>query len=229
MPWAEKYRPSDWSDLTGNRAIQRQVKALIERGHIKGYPILKFTGIPGIGKTSLAIIVGNTIKALHKADFELENPWTDIYNMSDKRGIEFIRKLEKKLEYRFYATYILDESDNLTHDAQEALRKVLDKKPDNVCIIIIGNDDSKFTKAIKSRCIEFFFEPLNSEEISQRLGKILEKEGVVIKTKHDVLYQVSLTANGDMRRAINEVEKILTVDNTITDESCELLFGDYFG
>jgi len=228
MPLADDYRPKTWDDLAGNKAIRQTVRRVIERGHTKGYPVLLFIGPPGSGKTSLAKIVGNTIKNYHSKGGQ-GDPFTEMINSSDDRGIGPIRDLQRKLSYRGFATFVLDEGDNLTHDALEASRAILENKGKCKCIILTGNDPTQFTDAVKSRCLVFYFTPLTIDDITRRLEQIVLKEGIHVRTSLDFLSQISLIVNGDMRYAINELEKIINKDNTITDSSCRILFEDLYG
>src|SRR3989338_5258363 len=84
--WTEKYRPSDFSDIKGQKDIVKRVKAFVEQ---KNLPHLMFAGPAGVGKTSLALVIAKKLfKDLwHQNFLEL--------NASDERGIDIIRNKVK--------------------------------------------------------------------------------------------------------------------------------------
>ncbi len=56
--WTEKYRPQSFSDIKGQKEIVEKVKAFVEQ---KNLPHLLFAGPAGVGKTTLALIIGKTM------------------------------------------------------------------------------------------------------------------------------------------------------------------------
>jgi replication factor C subunit 3/5 len=104
---------------------------------------------------------------------------------------------------------ILDEADNMTQAAQNALRRIIEKYTRNVRFCIICNYVSKIIPAIQSRCTRFRFAPLSVDQISNRLQTIITEEGYVywldcrIKITDDGMAGLIRLSCGDMRRALN--------------------------
>uniref|UniRef100_F1LEU8 Replication factor C subunit 5 n=1 Tax=Ascaris suum TaxID=6253 RepID=F1LEU8_ASCSU len=73
---------------------------------------------------------------------------------------------------------ILDEADAMTKDAQNALRRVIEKFTENVRFCIICNYLSKIIPAVQSRCTRFRFAPLKEEQILPRLRHIAKSESL---------------------------------------------------
>jgi replication factor C subunit 3/5 len=71
---------------------------------------------------------------------------------------------------------ILDEADAMTMDAQNALRRIIEKYTENVRFCIICNYLSKIIPALQSRCTRFRFGPLSSEQILPRLNYVIDEE-----------------------------------------------------
>lgn len=127
---------------------------------------------------------------------------------SDERGIDTIRE---KIKERFAKTLalgeipfkivILDESDAMTNDAQTALRRIMEIYARNIRFILTCNYSNKIIEPIQSRTVVFRFNPLNREDIINRLTEIANKEKVEYTSDGlEAIYEVS---GGDMRKAIN--------------------------
>lgn len=142
----------------------------------KQLPHLLFYGPPGTGKTS-------TILACAK---QLYNPlqfktMVMELNASDDRGIDVVRQqilnfASTRTVFGNFKLIILDEADSMTNDAQNALRRIIEKYTENVRFGIICNYLSKIIPAVQSRCTRFRFGPLTPEQILPRLNNIIEQE-----------------------------------------------------
>ena len=129
-------------------------------------------------------------------------------NASDERGIDTIRDRIKT-----FASYsdrsvgvpfrlvILDESDELTRDAQTALRRIMEETSRYTRFILICNYSSNVIEPIQSRCAIFRFKRIGQEDVTARLKKIAKAEDVKIAEK--VLQAISSAVDGDLRQAIN--------------------------
>ncbi|PFH36523.1 hypothetical protein BESB_047150 [Besnoitia besnoiti] len=96
---------------------------------------------------------------------------------------------------------ILDEADQMTNAAQNALRRIMEAYARNVRFCLICNFINKITPAIQSRCTGFRFMPLASPALRQKAADIAEAEGM--KLSDDGLSALMRIAQGDMRRLLN--------------------------
>ena len=111
----------------------------------------------------------------------------------------------------------------MTSDAQNALKRVMERYANNVRFIITANDRSKIIYPLQSRCANYYFEALDNEKIKSLLKKILEKEGKMHPSDLELEDFISFY-NGDVRRTITELQAALASGISLrkqTDKSLE--------
>jgi replication factor C subunit 3/5 len=213
--WVEKYRPKNIDGIIGQDKNICILKNMIDNG---SFPHLIFSGISGTGKTS-------TIMALSKYIYGNDsNYYITKLDASDDRGINTVREEIKEFaEKKIFCKnnikiIILDEADAMTFDAQFALRRIIEKYSDNTRFCLICNYDNKIIPEIKSRCVNIKFNPINKDNIINRLKYICDNENIKYNTKH--LKLISDLSNGDLRKAINILQSIYMRTNKITTIIC---------
>lgn len=212
LPWVEKYRPSRLSDVVGQQEIISRLQAYVSKHNS---PNLLFSGPAGIGKTSAAVALA---KELFGEQFERN--FLEL-NASDERGIDVVRNTIKDFARTLafggdFKIIFLDESDALTSDAQQALRRTMEKYTRTCRFILSCNYSSRIIEPIQSRCVVFRFKPLTAKEMQQRLQSIAEKEKLHLeKNAVDAIVYVSI---GDMRKAINVLQTSAALNSKITEE-----------
>ena len=211
--WTEKYRPSDFSDIKGQKDIVKRVKAFVDQ---KNLPHLLFAGPAGVGKTSLSLVVAKKLfKDLwHQNFLEL--------NASDERGIDIIRNKVKNFartraigDVPFKIIY-LDECDALTREAQQALRRTMENYTQTCRFILSANYSSKIIEPIQSRCVVFRFKQLDKKDIFEIIENIAREEKLIIDEKaKEALYEIS---EGDCRKLENILQSAGAIETQITED-----------
>ncbi len=211
IPWVEKYRPKTLSDVLGHEEITRRLSSYAKTGNL---PNLLFSGPAGVGKTSAAVSLAYDIyKTLDSNFLEL--------NASDSRRIDDIRTIVKDFARTMsfnspFKIIFLDESDALTPEAQQALRRIMEKYSQTARFILNANYSSKIIEPIQSRCVVFRFRPLSPQEIKKALKKISEKESLQMdENSYEAIIYVS---QGDLRKAINILQASASLSKTIKAE-----------
>jgi replication factor C small subunit len=178
----------------------------------KTIPHLLLTGTAGVGKTSTAVAFA---KELWGDDWKYN---LHVFNASDDRGIGFIRGDVQTLvgvapvDADFQIIF-LDEADELTNDAQGALREIMQKHTDTTKFILACNFPHKIIKPIKDRCAVLRYSRLSVDDISKKLIEVCGKEGITYDD--GVMPLLAKYGDGSLRKAIQGIETFIDVNNHI--------------
>ncbi|WP_321422267.1 replication factor C small subunit [uncultured Methanobacterium sp.] len=211
-PWVEKYRPQTLEEVVGQDHIIHRLKQYINEANM---PNLMFTGPAGVGKTTTAIALAKAMLGEYWKQNFLE------LNASDARGIETVRKDIKsfcrlKAVGSPFRIIFLDEVDNMTKDAQHALRREMEMYTKTSSFILSCNYSSKIIDPIQSRCAIFRFAPIKGHQVIERLEIIAKAENV--NYAPGTLESIVYFAEGDMRRAVNILQSTASMGEEITEE-----------
>jgi replication factor C small subunit len=141
-------------------------------------PIYFSQGRRGLEETTVALALVHDLYGEDYRRYVLE------MNASDERSIDVIRTKVKEFARSVivgeipFKVVILDEADNMTADAQQALRRLMEMYVSTTRFILMANYSSKIIEPIQSRCAVFRFSPLSREDVVGRLKMISEREGV---------------------------------------------------
>lgn len=199
--WVEKYRPKTLADVVGQEETVERLKAYVKAQNI---PHLMFSGSPGTGKTTSAIALA---KDLYGEDWR--GNFQEL-NASDERGIGVVRGKIKEFARvgttaaEGFKIIFLDEADALTHDAQAALRRTMEKYTHTTRFILSCNYSSKIIDPIQSRCAVFRFKPLTTEQVKKYVRRIATEEKIEITP--DGVDALVFVAKGDLRKTVNTLQ-----------------------
>lgn len=219
--WVEKYRPQKITDLVNQKEIIGSLTSLLK--NVSEIPHLLFSGSAGVGKTTLAICLCRQILGDSWKEYTLE------LNASDERGIGMVRERVKKFS-RFagldsnipFKIIILDEADEMTSDAQTALRRIIEDTAKTCRFILIANNVSKIIEPIQSRCAVFKFTRIAEKDVIAQIKEIAKKEK--IKSDDDGLKAIYDYTEGDLRHAINLLQATASL-GAITEENVKASAG----
>jgi replication factor C small subunit len=202
--WVEKYRPKTLDEVVDLRDIVDSLKAFMRNPKVM--PHLLLAGIPGTGKTTVALCIAHELFGSNWRSFTLE------LNASDERGIDTVRDRVKDFS-RYsrgafgnvpFALVILDECDQMTGPAQTALRRIMETSSRTSRFILICNQSSKIIEPIQSRCAIFRFSKLDRTAMKEHIECLAKKENVSLSP--EAAESIVDYSEGDLRHAINALQ-----------------------
>lgn len=163
-------------------------------------PHLLLSGVHGSGKTTLAQIL---IRAMNLEDSDVLT-----INASDDRGIDMFRNTIKNFATsaamgRFKIVH-LEEADQLTPQAQAALKRFMEETSEFCRFILTCNHVNKILPPIVSRCQDFHFRAADVNDITEYLVRVLRSEQ--IKFDLDLLDKYVSHGYPDVRKIVNMIQ-----------------------
>jgi replication factor C small subunit len=218
MLWSEVYRPKGCEDIIGQDEVVRYLVSFAESGSV---PHMLISGPHGTGKT---VAVECLAKGLYAENWEANVSTFSAADLlgrgrsaleADERFSHIYRKDQSlivnfKYIVKWYASMrpldapfklmVFEDAHDLTFEAQQALRRTMERYSATCRFIFITTRPSAIIPAIASRCLPLFFAPIESGIIRARLEEILAAEAATLPA--DDLDLIVHAAQGDLRRAI---------------------------
>ena len=224
---ALKYRPQSFDDLIGQEVVSETIKNSIKADKIPNAYL--FTGIRGVGKTTIARIIAKALNCsngienqckvkCNNCDAITSSNHIDVLEMdaASKTGVDDVRELIEFSRYgptsAKYKIFIIDEVHMLSKQAFNALLKTLEEPPEYLKFIFATTEIKKIPITVLSRCQRFDLSRIKSSELFKFIKKIKDKEKG--KVSDDALKLIVKISEGSVRDALSLLDRaMLSLDN----------------
>lgn len=211
--WTEKYRPRELNEVINQKHVIERLKAFVKE---KNIPHMLFAGPAGCGKTTAAFAIAHELYGESWRQNILS------LNASDERGIDVIRgKVKDFARTRAignvpFRLIFLDESDALTPEAQQALRRTMEAFSSISRFILAANFSSRIIDPIQSRCAVFRFSVLKDSDAKEYVERIIK--GEKLKVDESAIDAIIKLSEGDLRKVTNILQASAVLGKKITDD-----------
>jgi len=241
---ALKYRPQIFEDLIGQEIVSKSIFNSIKLNKIPNAYL--FTGIRGIGKTTVARIIAkslnciNGVENLCRSDLcencksIINSNHIDVLEMdaASKTGVDDVRDLIEFSRYApstaKYKIFIIDEVHMLSKQAFNALLKTLEEPPEYLKFIFATTEIKKIPVTVISRCQRYDLSRVKFDELFNYLKKIIKLEKG--KLNDDILKLITKISEGSVRDALSLLDRALiaSTEDKELDLSKALKIYGYF-
>lgn len=234
----QKYRSTTFEEVVGQEVTVRTIQNAIRENRV-GHAYL-FCGPRGTGKTTMARLLAKAVNCEDpekapcgicsncRAAADGTHPDIIEINAANETSVDDIRDLieRSKLAPMFgkHKVYIIDEVHQLSSAASSALLKTLEEPPENVIFILATTDPQRLLPTIISRCQQFNFYRIRTDQIKDHLLEIAEKEH--LQMDEVAAQKIAILANGGMRDALSIMDQCAAFGgDAVREEDVNRIYG----
>jgi DNA polymerase-3 subunit gamma/tau len=228
----DKLRPSNWSEVCGQKENIKILRALIKNPENSPKTII-LEGEFGTGKTTLARIFAKELNNIKDPNYDLnQSPFYYEYDSAIIGNVEEIRKLRDVFGIGFedyWKVVVFDECHGVSQQAQNALLKILEEVKTKTFFLLCTTHVHKVIPTIRSRSLELSFGTASVDEVVEHLSLVAIALGIYIPTEIKEL--IAHRSHGHMRNVHMLLDKFCIIGDESFMEtviSSVDLFCDYF-
>lgn len=197
-PLADLLRPNNIDEVVGQKHLLDKNAIFYKAIQSKKITNMIFYGPPGVGKTTLANIIA---KSLNMALYSLNGTTATLEDV--KKVIADVNSLFNQNGVLLY----LDEIQYFNKKQQQSLLEFIEKGQITLIASTTENPYFYIYPALLSRCTVFEFKALKVDDVIEGLHRAIKK--VDANVDDEALTVLATSANGDMRKALNNLEFLL--------------------
>ena len=235
---ARKSRPQSFEEVVGQRPVVKTLQNSLARNRV-AHAIL-FSGLRGVGKTTLARIMAKAINCEETTGIIpcnrcqscldiMRGSALDLHEIdgASNRGIQEIRELKEKIRFlptsARFKIIIIDEVHMLTTEAFNALLKTLEEPPDHVYFMFATTELHKIPITILSRCQRYELKRISAPELTEHFQKLAALEGKEIEPS--ALSLIVREAEGSVRDGLSLLDQVFSFADTkiVTEDVVQVL------
>jgi DNA polymerase-3 subunit gamma/tau len=218
---ARKYRPQRFSDIVGQETVVRTLQNAIEQKRI--HHAYLFSGVRGVGKTTVARILAKALNCIHGPATEPDNTCVVCSEITEGidldvreidaatyTGVDSIRDLRDVTQFHpardRFRIFIIDEAHMLSVASWNALLKLIEEPPPHVVFMFATTEMQKVPATILSRVQKFALRKITLEELTALLRRICVSEG--IEADDSALEMIARRGEGSVRDALSLLDQI---------------------
>ncbi|WP_439554807.1 replication-associated recombination protein A [Dyadobacter sp.] len=206
-PLAERLRPRTLDDFVGQEKLLGP-KGPLRRAILQNaIPSMIFWGPPGVGKTTLALLIAETTKR-------------QFYNLSAiSSGVKDLREVLARPSGLFPAILFIDEIHRYNKSQQDALLGAVEKGQVTLIGATTENPSFEINSALLSRCQVYILEAFGEDELKNLIKRALGKDKWLSEKNikfdsYDALFRLS---GGDGRKLLNLLELVVLAKGEVTE------------
>src|SRR5688572_13024978 len=236
---ARKYRPQSFSDTVGQETVVQTLQNAIRDERI--HHAYLFSGVRGVGKTTLARILAKALNCVKGPAAEPCNECsvcreiTEGIDMDVREidaatytGVDNVRELRDVSQFQpardRYRIFIIDEAHMLSPASWNALLKLIEEPPPHVVFMFATTEMQKVPQTILSRVQKFLLRKITLEDLIKRLEDICKAEG--IKADRGALEIIARRGEGSVRDSLSLLDQIIAFSGrTVTAADVATILG----